>query len=83
METVVFGYRELESLHGDIDAAISRGGLERFINSTEDASSLATHNFRLDHIISQLTVSRVSRDRCLEAYTKEVGCNHLNEPLCR
>lgn len=48
--------RELESLRSDIDTAISRGRLERFINSTEDASSLATHSSRLDRIISQLTL---------------------------
>lgn len=70
--------RELESLRGDIDAAISRGGLERFINSTGDASSLATHNVRLDRIISQLTLDvTTSTNHCVDEVLR--GVNRLEK----
>ncbi|KAF8589985.1 hypothetical protein K439DRAFT_1612277 [Ramaria rubella] len=46
--------KELGSLRNGIQCALSAGRLDRFINSTEDMSSLASHNSRLDAIIARL-----------------------------
>jgi hypothetical protein len=40
----------------------SRTGLVRFFNSTDDASSLKSHNDNLDRIINQATVSQLVID---------------------
>jgi len=44
---------EVKSLSTEIEQATSRGTLIRFFNSTDDASSLKSHNDSLDRIISE------------------------------
>ena len=52
-----FSISEVKSLTTGIEQATSRGTLVRFFNSTDDASSLKSHNDKLDRIINEATVS--------------------------
>ena len=57
-----FPASEIKSLSTGMEQATSRGTLVRFFNSTDDASSLKSHNDNLDRIINEATVSRVVVD---------------------
>jgi hypothetical protein len=57
-----FPASEIKSLSAEMEEATSRGTLVRFFNSTDDASSLKSHNDNLDRIINEATVSRVIVD---------------------
>ena len=57
-----FPASEIKSLSAEIEQATSRGTLVRFFNSTDDASSLKSHNDNMDRIINEATVSRVIVD---------------------
>ena len=48
---------EIKSLTVAIEQAASRGLLVRFFDSTDDASSLKSHNDNLDRLIAKATVS--------------------------
>lgn len=52
----IYESRELEKLQGDIQRALSSNKLERFINSTEDASSLTSHDNTIRAIVDTLIV---------------------------
>ena len=52
-----FSVSEIKSLTTEIEQATSRGTLVRFFNSSDDASSLKSHNDNLDRIINEATVS--------------------------
>jgi hypothetical protein len=54
---IYFSVSEIKSLTAEIEQATSRGTLARFFNSTDDASSLKSHNDKLDRIISKANVS--------------------------
>ena len=51
-----FSISEIKSLTTGIEQATSCGTLGRFFNSTDDASSLKSHNDKLDRIINEATV---------------------------
>ena len=53
---------EIKSVTAEIEQAISRGTLIRFFNSTDDVSSLKSHNDNLDRIISKANVSQLVID---------------------
>jgi hypothetical protein len=57
-----FPASEIKSLTAKMDQATSSGTLVRFFNSTDDASSLKSHNDNLDRIINEATVSRLVID---------------------
>ncbi|KAJ7097437.1 hypothetical protein C8R44DRAFT_812231 [Mycena epipterygia] len=50
---------ELQSITEDLDAASSRGKLDQFFNSTDNASSLAMHNTILAQMIADSTLVTV------------------------
>ena len=55
-----FSVSEIKSLTAGIEQATSRGTLlVRFFNSTDDASSLKSHNDNLDRLINEATVSQL------------------------
>jgi hypothetical protein len=55
----IFSVSEIKSLTFEIEQATSRGTLVRFFNSTDDASSLKSHNDNLGRIIIKATVSQL------------------------
>ena len=62
---------EIKSLTVGIEQATSRGAsLVRFFNSTDDASSLKSHNDNLDRLITEATVSQSTSQ--LSLYTKHL-----------
>jgi hypothetical protein len=56
---IYFSVSEIKGLTTEIEQATSRGTLVRFFNSTDDASSLKSHNENLDRIISEANVSEL------------------------
>ena len=58
-----FPASEIKSLTAEMEQATSRGTLVRFFNSTEDASSLKSHNDKLDQIAIEAMVGHGSSRR--------------------
>ncbi|KAJ7266814.1 hypothetical protein C8J57DRAFT_1329090 [Mycena rebaudengoi] len=52
---------ELQSIKMALDAATSRGEIDQFFNSPENASSLANYNSNLDRIIAEFTLVTVNQ----------------------
>jgi hypothetical protein len=59
---ITFSVSEIKSLAAEMEQATSRGTLVRFFNSTDDASSLKSHNDNLDRIILEANVSQLVID---------------------
>jgi hypothetical protein len=57
-----FSISEIKSLTAELEQATSRGTIVRFFNSTDDASSLKSHNDKLDRIIGEANVSQLVID---------------------